>query len=130
MELTNKWKTYYQKLITLYLKRIIMEHKHINLKSITARVKHFQPNIGRPSDDLIVKTIVAKVDELISTGDTTGQYISTELCSDIWAEYENQHVYIGGRIRLLIGQKMVPLIKAWVGKNNHVHYEIKPFPTH
>ena len=88
------------------------------------RDEYFRPSQGRPSDDLLVKTIKKRMAELRKRKSALEVYESKELCADIWDHFEDQHVYMGHRIKALIADGKLSLIKAEAKSNNHVLYLI------
>jgi hypothetical protein len=88
------------------------------------RDEYFRPSQGRPSDDLLVKTIYKRVAELRKRKSALEVYESKELCIEIWERFPDQHVYMGHRIKALIADGKLSLIKADVKRNNHVLYLI------
>ena len=88
------------------------------------RDEYFRPSRGRPSDDLLVKAINKRVAVLRKLYGALEVYQSKDLCIEIWDHFEDQHVYMGHRIRALIADGKLHLIKAEVKTNKHVLYLI------
>ena len=75
------------------------------------RNEYFQPTEGRLFDELLIETIRKRVMVLLEHHKPHYAYISEQLCFEIWDKFPNQHQYIGQRIKILIAEGSLPMIK-------------------
>ena len=76
------------------------------------RAEYFKPSKGRPSDDLIIKTIRKRITAILPHHEPSYVYTSAQLCLEIWDQYPDQHRYIGQRIKYLIANGLLPIRKV------------------
>ena len=88
-----------------------MRHEFYDLKNPEVRAKYYKPTDGRPSYELIIKTIRKRVMVLREHHKPHFAYISEQLCFEIWDKFPNQHQYIGHCIKDLIAEGLLPMIR-------------------
>jgi hypothetical protein len=101
-----------------------MRHENYDLTNPEVRAAYFRPDIGRPSDELIIKTIREMVAVLRKNHKPHYLYKSAQLCSAIWDEYPDQHHYIGQRIKALIKGRKLPIRRSGKTSDKYALYTI------
>lgn len=96
-----------------------------DFKDPKKRAEYFQPNEGRPTDELIAETIRKRVRQIINQGFTgEGVFATEQLLYPLWEKLPSQHQYIGQQIPRLIIEYGLPIRWYEARGDSHVLYEI------
>lgn len=88
-----------------------MRPENYDLKNSAVRAIYFRPTAGRPPDELLINTIRKRVLVLRRNHKPNHAYLSEQLCFGPWGQFPDQHQYIGHRIKELIAEGLLPMIR-------------------